>query len=156
MKHKEESLKWKGPIGATIEEKVLLNITKGEWYEVNPYPNSKFGVSIGRVFVITDLVQRTCTCMAWKMSRLPCEHACAIIKSIGQNSTDFVDEWFTLPKQEIIYSSNFCGIETHGMPTIGDDGLVRNLRGDIIFGLNPPRTKRSPGRPRKKRIKSQF
>ena len=42
------------------------------------------------------------------------------------------------------------------MSTIGDDGLVRSLRGDIIFGLNPPLTKRMFGRPRKKRIESQF
>ena len=154
VKHKEESLKWKGSISPKIEEKVLLNITKGEGYAVNPYPNSKFGVSIGRVFVITDLVNRTCTCMAWKMLRLPCEHACAIVQLIGKNSTNFVDEWFTLPKQEIIYYGNFCGIETHDMPTIADDGLVRSLRGDIIFGLNPPRTKRPPDRPRKKRIES--
>ena len=75
VKHKEESLKWKGSIGPKNEDKALLNITKGEGYAVNPYPKSKFGVSIGRVFVITDLVNRTCTCMAWKMLRLPCEHA---------------------------------------------------------------------------------
>ena len=79
VKHKEESLKWKGSIGPKIEEKVLLNIKKGEGYAVNPYPNRKFGVSIGRVLVITDLMNRTCTCMTWKISRLPCEHACAII-----------------------------------------------------------------------------
>ena len=42
------------------------------------------------------------------------------------------------------------------MSTIGDDGLVRSLRSDIIFGLNPPYTKRPPGKPRKKRIESQF
>ena len=29
IKHKEESLKWKGSIGPKIEERVLLNITKG-------------------------------------------------------------------------------------------------------------------------------
>ena len=63
VKQNEESLKWKGSIGPKIEKKVLLNITKGEGYVVNPYPNSKFGVSIGRVFVITDLVEQTCTCM---------------------------------------------------------------------------------------------
>ena len=156
VKHKEGSLKWKGSIDPKIEDKILLNITKGEGYAVNPYSNSKFSVSIGRVFVIADLVNRTCTCMTWKMSGLPCEHVCAIIQSIGQNSIDFVDEWFTLPKQEIIYSGNFCGIETHDMPTIGDDGLVRSLKGDIIFRLNPPCTKQLLGRPRKKRIESQF
>ena len=88
------------------------------------------------------------------MSGLPCEHACAIIQSIGQNSANFFDKWFTFSKQEIIYSGNFCVIETHDMLTIGDDRLVRSLRGDIIFRLNPLRTKRSPGRPRKKRIES--
>ena len=90
------------------------------------------------------------------MSGLSCEHALSIIQSIRQNSTDFVDEGFTFPKQEIIYFGNFFGIETHNMPTIGDDGLVRSLRGDIIFRLNPPRINRSPGRPRKKRIEYQF
>ena len=69
-------------------------------------------------------------------------------------STNQLDkhEWFTLPKQENINSNNFCGIETHDMPTISDDGFVRSLRGDIIFGLNPPHTKRPPGRPRKKGV----
>ena len=150
IKHKEESLKWKGSIGLKIEEKVLLNMTNGEGYAINPYPNNKFGFSIGKIFVLTDLVNRTCTFMTWQMSGLPCEHACAIIQSIGQNSADFVDEWFTLPKQEIIYFGNFCGIEMHDMPTISDDGLVRSLKGVIILGLNPPRTKQPPSRLRKK------
>ena len=60
----EESLKWKGSIGPKIEEKVLLNITKGKGHVVNPYSNRNFGVLIGRVFVITDLVNRTYNCMA--------------------------------------------------------------------------------------------
>ena len=33
--------------------------------------NSKFGVSIGRVFIIVDLINRTCTCKAWKMFGIP-------------------------------------------------------------------------------------
>ena len=52
VKHKEDSLKWKGSIGPKIEEKVFLNITKREGYAVNPYPNNKFGVSIGRVLLL--------------------------------------------------------------------------------------------------------
>ena len=65
VKHKEESLKWKGSIGPKIEEKILLNITKGEGYAINPYLNSKFSVSIDRIFVIIDLVnRRTCICLA--------------------------------------------------------------------------------------------
>ena len=47
-------------------------------------------------------------------------------------------------------------IDSHDLPTLGDDGLVRTLTGDIVFSLKLPCTKRPPGRPRKKRIESQF
>ena len=50
----------------------------------------------------------------------------------------------------------FCDIETHDMPNIGDDGLVRTITGDVVFTLHPLHTKRPPGRPRKKRMESQF
>ena len=42
----------------------MKNITKGEGYVVSPFMNSRYGVSIGRVFVIVDLINRTCTCKA--------------------------------------------------------------------------------------------
>ena len=63
----------------------MNNITKGEGYAVSPFMNNRFGVSIMRVFVILNLIYRTCSCKVWKMSRIPCEHACAIIPSIEQN-----------------------------------------------------------------------
>ena len=52
----------------------------------------------------------------------------------------------------LIYNGEFCGIELHDMPLIGDDSFVRSLTSDIVFSLKPPRTKRPPSRPRKKRI----
>ena len=79
VKHKEESKHWKGFIGPQIEEKLMKNTTKGGGYAVSPFMNSRFGVSIGRVFVIMDLINRTCTCKAWKMSGIPCDHSCVIM-----------------------------------------------------------------------------
>ena len=141
-------------IGHKIEEKVMTNITKGEGYVASPFMNSKFGVSIGRVFVIVDLINRTCTCKARKMSRIHYEHSCAVIQSIGQNVVEFIDELFTFSKQNLIFNGEFCGIESHDMTTIGDVGLVQSLTSGFVFSLNPPCMKRSPGRPRKKSIKS--
>ena len=57
---------------------------------------------------------------------------------------------FTISKHNLIYNGEFYGIDSHDMPTIGDDDLVRTLTGDIVFSLKPPRTKRQMGRPRKK------
>ena len=64
VKHKEELKHWKGSIGPKIEEKFMTNIIKGEGYAVSPFMSSRFGVSIGRVFVTVDLINRTCTCKA--------------------------------------------------------------------------------------------
>ena len=48
VKHKDESLNWKGVIRPKIEEKVKGNISKGEGYPASPFMNSMFSVSIGR------------------------------------------------------------------------------------------------------------
>ena len=90
------------------------------------------------------------------MSSIPCDHACAILLSIGQNVADFVDEIFKSPTQQLVYSSTFHGIETHDMPKFQDEGVVQDVIGNEFFSLKPPHTKRSLRRPRKKRIESQF
>ena len=66
VKHKEESKHWKWSIRPKIEKKLMTNITKDKGHAVSPFMNSRFGVSIGRVFVIMDLINRTCTCKACK------------------------------------------------------------------------------------------
>ena len=58
--------------------------------------------------------------------------------------------------QELIYGGSFFGTKTHDMPSVDDDGLVRSITREVCFSLKPPHTKRPPGRPRKKRIESQF
>ena len=103
-----------------------------------------------------DIKEHSCTCRAWEMSGIPCKHACAVIAFNGQNVVDFVDDQFKLPTQYLIYSSFFRGIETHDMPKDDVDGVVRVVLGNEYFSLNPPCSKRPPGRPRKKRIQSQF
>ena len=53
------------------------------------------------------MVNKTCTCKEWQIFGIPCEHACVVILLIGQNVFDFVDEWFTFWKQELIYFGFF-------------------------------------------------
>ena len=40
------------------------------------------------------------------------------------------------------------------MPKVQDDGVVRDVIGNVFFSLKLPYVKRPPGRPRKKRIES--
>ncbi|RVW87460.1 hypothetical protein CK203_036245 [Vitis vinifera] len=156
VKHQEESKNWKGCIGPKIKAKVQENIAKGAVYPVTPFKNGVFGVCIGRALLNVDILNHTCTCRGWQMLGIPCEHATPVIISIGQNVTDFVNDCYKYPMQKLIYGGSFSGIETHDMPTMDDDGLVRSITGEVFFSLKPPHTKRPPGRPRKKRIESQF
>ena len=83
VKHKEESNNKKGSIGPKIEEKVLGNIAKGEGHLVYPFMNSQFGVSMDTTYVNVHMGNRTCTCKAWQMSGIPCEHVYVVILSLG-------------------------------------------------------------------------
>ena len=74
VKQKEESTTWEGPIGLKIKEKVMLKITKGEAYPVNPLTDGVFVVCIGKSIFNVDIMNRTCSCKAWQILGIPCEH----------------------------------------------------------------------------------
>ena len=58
--------------------------------------------------------------------------------------------------QEKIYSGSIHTLVTHDMPMIDENGIVRDALGHTYLFLNPPTTKQPPGRPKERRIKSQF
>ena len=47
VQHKAESNAWKGIIGLKIEEKVKINIAKGEVYSVSPFMETFYAVFVG-------------------------------------------------------------------------------------------------------------
>ncbi|RVX02317.1 hypothetical protein CK203_028450 [Vitis vinifera] len=112
---------------------LLRSVPEGAVYPATPFKNGVFGVCIGRALLNVDILNRTCTCRGWQMLEIPCEHATAVIISIGQNVTDFIDDCYKYPMQELIYGGSFSGIETHDMPIVDDDGLVRSITGEFVF-----------------------
>ena len=72
------------------------------------------------------------------MLGISCEHATTVILSIGQNVVDFVQDWYKFPMQELIYLGSFSGIETHDMPMVANDGLVRSITGEVFSLLTLP------------------
>ena len=113
-------------------------------------------VSNGKTFLEVDLIEQTCTCKAWQMFGIPCDHACATIRRMGFDVSDYVDDWYKYNLQEKIYSGSMHTLVTHDMPMIDEDGTVRDALGHTYHFFNSPTTKRPPGKPRKRRIESQF
>ena len=101
VKHKAESNVWKGIIGPKIEKKVKINIAKGEIYSVSPFMETFYVLFVGDLVLNVDIKERSYTCRGWKMSGIPCDHACAVLLSIGQNVANFVDEIFKSPAQQL-------------------------------------------------------
>ncbi|RVX17044.1 hypothetical protein CK203_003269 [Vitis vinifera] len=85
-----------------------------------------------KVYVDMNLRERTCTCKAWQMAGIPCEHACAAIRQMKQDVYEYVDSYFKLPMQELIYSGHFNSIPNHNMPIVDADGCVRDAQRSLI------------------------
>ena len=70
-------------------------------------------VSNGKAFLEVDLMERTCTCKAWQMYGIPCDHVCAAIRRMGFDVSDYVDDWYKYNLQEKIYSGSMRTLVTH-------------------------------------------
>ncbi|XP_054785913.1 uncharacterized protein LOC129292374 [Prosopis cineraria] len=107
----------------------------------------------GLIHLNVDLAARTCSCLAWQMSGIPCAHACAAIRLLHGNVYNFVDECYKFTAQEQIYATSVKPIATHDCPH-PEALTVTNLLTETF--LEPPMTRRPPGRPKSKRKESQF
>ncbi|RVX10645.1 hypothetical protein CK203_018139 [Vitis vinifera] len=91
-----------------------------------------------------------------KSGSLPVSPYVGAIRQMKQDVYEYVDSYFKLPMQELIYSGHFNSIPNHNMPIVDVDGCVRDAQGRLYPSLKPPCSKRPPGRPQHRRIESQF
>nr|CAN82544.1 hypothetical protein VITISV_019214 [Vitis vinifera] len=141
VEHKNGLVKWNGCIGPKTEENIAFNIAKDENYITYLHLGSSNKVSNGKTFLEVDLLERTCTCKAWKISGIPCDHVCAAIRRMGFDVSDYVDDWYKYNLQEKICFGSMHTLVTHGMPMIDEDGTLCDVLGHTYPFLNPPITK---------------
>lgn len=91
-----------------------------------------------------DLKEGSCTCKAWKMSGLPCEHACAVARMIRHEAYEYVEPCQKLSPHELINSG-------YNIPKRDiDHGVVRDVDEDCSYpSLEPPKVKRPLGKPQR-------
>ncbi|RVW49070.1 hypothetical protein CK203_111715 [Vitis vinifera] len=148
--------KWKSVVGPKTEEKLMSNITRSAPITVMPYLGGTFKVFTGDVYLVVDMQQHKCTCLTWQMSGLPCPHVCAVIRTLRHDVYDYIDPCFKVSTQHLIYSGQFQPLPTHNMPKVCEAGTLQDGQGNVFPSLQPPQVRRPPGRPRQRRIESQF
>ncbi|XP_020249815.1 uncharacterized protein LOC109827251 [Asparagus officinalis] len=136
--------KWTSYLCPKAEKIVRENMEKGHTLEIRQSRDDIFEVQSHRTTRV-DLENRTCTCRAWDVTRIPCVHACAAIIYMKRDVYQYCDwfmsvEAFKKSYDEILYP--IPDYEKRSVPT------------DEIQILPPITTKRR-GRNRTRRINNR-
>ncbi|KAL6544076.1 hypothetical protein OROGR_010573 [Orobanche gracilis] len=93
---------------------------------------------------VVNLIERTCTCMKWQMTGIPCSHSVAAIFDERGKPQDYVDQIFS--KGTFLKTYYW-----HIHPVPDKEDWPECNYDDIL----PPNVKIAPGRPKKKRIREE-
>lgn len=91
---------------------------------------------------------RSCSCMEFQKLGIPCTHAIAAALKANVKVAGLVDETYTMNYLKSAYAS-------HILPPVELDSSYQLSAEVAALCLNPPATRRPPGRPRKKRFFSR-
>ncbi|GJW68901.1 multidrug resistance-associated protein 5, partial [Tanacetum coccineum] len=91
-----------------------------------------------------DEGKRTCSCMVWQLSGLPCVHATKVIFLINRVPESYVLAWFETDMCFVAYYN-------YVKPVPGMNFWPNQSMYSTVL---PPKPRKMPGRPRKKRIRA--
>ncbi|XP_059657316.1 uncharacterized protein LOC132303890 [Cornus florida] len=145
--------KWTIPVGKRIEKKIREEQKAALGFSLIRLSNTECTAydRLRRPFKVIFGTEQFCSCLKWTMTGIPCSHACYAIHNFSLNIYDMVEPWFKVETQQKLCKHLMSSIPMHDMPiptAVADDESASHLR--------PPAVKRPPGRPRIKRIESQF
>ncbi|GJT45153.1 multidrug resistance-associated protein 5 [Tanacetum coccineum] len=108
--------------------------------KVVPSGESRFKVRDGYEGFKVDKRLRTCTCMGWQLTGLPCQHRFASIYFLHKDPKEYVSEWYTKERFVSSYNHYIEGVN------VMDQWPITSYQNP-----KPPIIRRMPGRPPHKR-----
>ncbi|KAL0364792.1 UNVERIFIED_CONTAM: hypothetical protein Sangu_0576800 [Sesamum angustifolium] len=151
---RETSMQWTSILVPSAERRVAEALERARTYQVLRANEAEFEVISHEGTNIVDIRNRCCLCRGWQLYGLPCAHAVAALLSCRQNVHRFTESCFTVATYRKTYSQTI-----HPIP---DKTLWKELSdGDpsvskaVEMAINPPKSLRPPGRPRKKRVRAE-
>lgn len=151
---REMSMQWTSILVPSAERRVGEAIERAQNFQVLRANEAEFEVLSHEGTHIVDIRNRCCICRGWQLYGLPCAHAVAALLSCRQNVHKFTESCFTVAAYRKAYSQTI-----HPIP---DKSLWRELSNGetcseqaIEIIINPPKSLRPPGQPRKKRIRAE-
>lgn len=151
---RETSMQWTSILVPSAERGVSEAIDRARTYQVLRANEAEFEVISHEGTNVVDIRNRRCSCRGWQLNGLPCAHAVAALLSCRQNVHRFTESCFTVATYRKAYSQTI-----HPIPdkTLWTDLTASQGEGSLVpeIIINPPKSIRPPGRPRKRRIRSE-
>ncbi|XP_010453811.1 PREDICTED: uncharacterized protein LOC104735682 isoform X1 [Camelina sativa] len=146
---RELSMRWNSILVPSAERHITEAVADARCYQVLRANEVEFEIVSTERTNIVDIRTRVCSCRRWQLYGLPCAHAAAALISCGRNVHLFAEPCFTVSSYQQTYSQM--------IGEIPDRSLWKNegeeLQGGGILRIRPPKTRRPPGRPKKKVVR---
>jgi hypothetical protein len=112
---------------------------------------------------LVNLVTRSCSCHTWQATGIPCGHALAILMKLQRDPQTYTQPFFTLQFYRSTYenaifhplSGNYHSSSSDAIDSGENEDVAEADESDEDF-LQPPSTRRPPGRPQKRRIRGTL
>ncbi|KAK3031668.1 hypothetical protein RJ639_035036 [Escallonia herrerae] len=158
---RETSMQWTSILVPSAERHVSEALERARGFQVLRANEAEFEVLSHEGTHIVDIRNRCCLCRGWQQYGLPCAHAVAALLSCRQNVHRFTENWFTVTTYRKAYSQTIHPIPDktlwkemlmlEGQP--GEGSISEGSISEVV--INPPKSLRPPGRPRKRRVRAE-
>lgn len=155
---RETSMQWTSILVPSAERRVAEALERGRTYQVLRANEAEFEVISHEGTMIVDIRNRCCLCRGWQLYGLPCAHAVAALLSCRQQVHRFTESCFTVATYRKTYSQTIHPVPDKSLwaETLrveGEDPNASSALSEVL--INPPKSLRPPGRPRKKRVRAE-
>lgn len=151
---REISMQWTSILVPTAESHVAEAIERARSYQVLRANEAEFEVITHEGSNFVDIRNRCCLCRGWQLYGLPCAHAVAALISCRQNVHRFTESCFTVATYRKTYSQTIHPIPDKSLWKEFSEGDSDASKSVEVY-INPPKSLRPPGRPRKKRVRAE-
>ncbi|KAI3938570.1 hypothetical protein MKW98_016075 [Papaver atlanticum] len=125
--------------------------TSMQWTTILSGLSAEFEVISHEGTNIVDIRNRCSSCNGWQHYGIPCAHAVAALLSCQQNVHRFTENCFTVTTYRKAYWQTLHPVPDKTLWTESSE----NGANPVAVLINPPKSLRPPGRPRKKRVSAE-
>lgn len=150
---RDTAMNWNSILVPSAEKKISEAIADARCYQVLRANEVEFEIVSTERTNIVDIRARVCSCRRWQLYGIPCAHAAAALISCGQNAQLFAEHCFTVASYREAYSQTIMPIPDKSQWNEPGEGVAEGGGAKVDIVIRPPKTRRPPGRPKKKVLK---